>query len=90
MSKMPRLKRTNPANTTKALALAEMRVFTEELAAQFLGVSSSALRLWRAQDKENGSAIGPVFYRAGTRIRYLRSDLDDWINANRSRKAGRE
>jgi len=45
-------------------------------AAQYLGVSDSVLRLWRAQGR------GPVYFRAeGKLIRYRRADLDVWIEA---------
>ena len=47
---------------------------TEREAAKYLGVSASALRLWRARRS------GPNYYRPGSKlIRYRRSDLDGWI-----------
>jgi excisionase family DNA binding protein len=52
---------------------------TEREAAKYVGVSSAAFRLWRAQ------GTGPTYFRAGSKlIRYRRRDLDDWIEARLS------
>ena len=57
------------------------RGFTEEQAAEYLGVSRSFLR----QDRMNGvrehRTPGPKYIRMGKRaIRYLKEDLDAWLN----------
>jgi predicted DNA-binding transcriptional regulator AlpA len=53
---------------------------TSRQAAHYLGVSDAALRLWRSEGK------GPRFFRAGEKlVRYLRRDLDGWIEARLSR-----
>ncbi len=58
------------------------RLFTEEEAADYLGMSRSYLR----QDRMNGSlknqTPGPNFCRFGTMIRYTKEDLDAWIKDN--------
>ena len=43
-------------------------------AARYVGVSPAVFRLWRAE------GTGPTYFRAGSKlIRYLRRDLDGWI-----------
>lgn len=58
------------------------RLFTEEEAADYLGMSRSYLR----QDRTNGTlkhrTPGPNFCRFGTMIRYTKEDLDTWIKNN--------
>jgi predicted DNA-binding transcriptional regulator AlpA len=52
---------------------------TEPEAARYVGVSPAVFRLWRAQ------GTGPTYFRAGSKlIRYLRRDLDGWIEARLS------
>ena len=46
---------------------------TVKEAARVIGVSESALRLWKRQRR------GPRYYRAGRLVRYRKSDLDTWI-----------
>jgi hypothetical protein len=52
-------------------------LFTEHEAACYLSRSCSSLR----RDRKNGG--GPGFIRFGRSIRYLRSELDDYISACR-------
>lgn len=65
----------NKANPNK-------RLFTEQEAAQYLGISRSYLR----QDRMNGTfknrTPGPNFCRFGTMIRYTQEDLNQWIEDN--------
>ena len=54
-------------------------VLTPRQAAQYLGISDSALRLWRSDGR------GPRYFRAGQKlIRYRRVDLDSWIESRLS------
>ena len=56
------------------MATKPQTVLTTKQAAKYLGVSEAALRLWRSEGK------GPRWFKAGVRmVRYLRSDLDLWI-----------
>ncbi|MEO7270425.1 MAG: helix-turn-helix domain-containing protein [Vicinamibacterales bacterium] len=50
---------------------------TEADAADRLGLKVATLRAWRHQHR------GPVFVRLGRAIRYLASDVDDFLRANR-------
>jgi len=53
---------------------------TEQEAARYVGVSPAVFRLWRAE------GTGPTYFRAGSKlIRYLRRDLDGWIEARLSK-----
>lgn len=44
-------------------------------AATYLRVSERSLDLWRAQDR------GPRSHKIGGRLYWLKSDLDEWLNA---------
>ncbi len=46
-------------------------------AAKFLGCTEAALALWRKEGR------GPSFVRVGRLIRYLRSDLTDWLTSRK-------
>ena len=50
---------------------------TETEAAGRLGLKVATLRAWRHQGR------GPAFVRLGRAIRYLRSDIDEFLTANR-------
>ena len=50
---------------------------TEPEAAVRLGLKVATLRAWRHQKK------GPAFLRLGRAIRYLSTDLDEFVQANR-------
>lgn len=51
-------------------------LLTEPQAADFLNLSVRTLQAWRIK------LAGPDFVRAGRAIRYRRSDLVAWIEAN--------
>jgi predicted DNA-binding transcriptional regulator AlpA len=54
----------------------QQSTLTTKNAASYLGISGASSRLWRADNK------GPRYFRAGTKlVRYLRTDLDSWIQA---------
>lgn len=56
---------------------------TEKEAAEYIGMSRSFLR----QDRMNGirekRTPGPKFLKIGRSIRYLKDDLDAWLNQHR-------
>ena len=65
-------------NETSATTSASTREpLTEVEAAARLGLKVATLRAWRHQGR------GPVFVRLGRAIRYLRTDIDDFLVANR-------
>lgn len=51
-------------------------LLNEVRAAEILGLSIRTLQAWRAH------GTGPCFVRAGRAVRYRRSDLGSWIEAN--------
>ena len=57
---------------------------TEQETGKYLGVAPATLRRWRAAGQ------GPLFFRMSTRyIRYMRKDLDKWIQEKREEEAQR-
>jgi excisionase family DNA binding protein len=59
------------------------RGFTEEEAAFYLGVSRSFLRQSRMDGVRKNRTPGPPFVKLGRMIRYVREDLDAWLDAQR-------
>jgi predicted DNA-binding transcriptional regulator AlpA len=58
---------------------------TPRQAANYIGVSDAALRLWRSEGR------GPRFFRAGEKlIRYRRADLDFWVESRLSQSGTSE
>jgi DNA-binding transcriptional regulator YiaG len=70
-----------PAHDSMSNAEAARRnePLTESEAAACLGLKVATLRAWRYQ------ARGPAFVRLGRAIRYLRTDLEQFLAANRHR-----
>lgn len=46
-------------------------------AAEYLGLQPETLDTWRCRGG------GPAFFKAGRLVRYLRSDLDEWLLSRR-------
>jgi predicted DNA-binding transcriptional regulator AlpA len=63
--------------TTGLLGPSANEPLTEALAAARLGLKVATLRAWRHQGR------GPAFVRLGRAIRYLSSDVDQFLSANR-------
>lgn len=62
----------------------EKKLLGEKDAARFLGLSVFTLRNWRHQVR------GPAYVRLGLRaIRYRLTDLEDFVDSSRIRRAGR-
>ena len=55
----------------------------EQDAAHYLGMSRSFLRQSRMNSNPRGRTPGPAFIRQGRAIRYLVTDLDNWLQQNR-------
>jgi hypothetical protein len=62
-----------------SVARASEEPLTEVNAAGRLGLKVATLRAWRHQRR------GPAFVRLGRAVRYLPSDLDEFLSANRHR-----
>jgi excisionase family DNA binding protein len=59
------------------------RGFTEKEAAEYVGFSPSTLRQGRMTGARDGRIKTPPYVRNGRSIRYLREDLDRWLEENR-------
>ena len=66
-------------HTDAALAPNAREPLTESEAALRLGLKVATLRAWRHQGR------GPAFVRLGRAVRYLATDIEDFLIANRCR-----
>ena len=55
----------------------------EKEAAEYIGMSRSFLRQGRMNGYRESHTPTPPFIRIGCAIRYLKSDLDEWLQKNR-------
>ena len=60
----------------------EQRALSEAQAATYINMSRSFLRQDRMNGPREGRTPGPRFIRIGCRIRYLKDDLDSWLESN--------
>lgn len=67
-------------NTSTAPTLALAESLTEGDAAARLGLKVATLRAWRHRSK------GPAFVRLGRAVRYLSTDLDEFLRATDTRR----
>jgi predicted DNA-binding transcriptional regulator AlpA len=58
-------------------------VFNEPEAAAYLGVSRASLRRGRMEGKREKRLPPPPFIRLGRSIKYLKSDLDAYLQSHR-------
>lgn len=54
---------------------------TEKEAAKYIGMSPSYLRRDRCEGKIKSRTPGPPFLKIGKAVRYLKKDLDNWLDA---------
>ena len=57
----------------------DRQCLTEHEASRYIGMSRS----WLAQARMRGDAETPPFLKIGRSVRYLRSDLDQWLAERR-------
>lgn len=55
----------------------------EQDAATYIGYSVAFLRQSRSEGHRNGRTPAPPFIKVGRSVRYLRKDLDAWLEENR-------
>lgn len=60
---------------------AEKRALTEIEASEYIGMSRSYLRQSRMDGQIGKRKPAPPFIKIGRTIRYLKEDLDDWLNS---------
>ena len=58
-------------------------IYTEKEAAQYIGMSKYFLQRDRSCGVTSGRTPGPAFIKMGRSVRYLKDDLDQWINQHR-------
>lgn len=68
---------TNLDHVAEAAVASNVEPLTEVAAARRLGLKVATLRAWRRQQR------GPVYVRLGRAVRYLTSDVDDFLRASR-------
>ncbi|PKF78223.1 DNA-binding protein [Vibrio sp. vnigr-6D03] len=63
-----------PSNTKRA--------FTEQETAEYIGMSRSFLRQARMEGQRKNRTIAPPFIKIGRAVRYLKEDLDLWLESH--------
>jgi len=65
------------------------RAYTDSEAAEYIGMSETFLRQSRIEGDRPNRTPGPPWVKIGRSVRYLKEDLDAWLEAHRiDRKAG--
>ena len=59
----------------------------EQQASTYIGMSVPYLRADRMNGRREGRTLGPPFVKIGRTVRYLRKDLDAWLQAHRVDRA---
>lgn len=62
-------------------------ILKEKDAAEYIGMSRSFLRQDRMNGFRENRTPGPKFLKIGRSIRYLKEDLDEWLNQHRINRA---
>jgi predicted DNA-binding transcriptional regulator AlpA len=57
------------------------RAFTEKEAAKYIGMSRSFLAQSRMEGQRKNRTPAPPYIKIGRSIRYLRDDLDSWLES---------
>lgn len=58
----------------------DKRVFTEIETADYIGMSRSFLRQSRMEGHRDNRTPAPPFIKIGRSVRYLKDDLDSWLD----------
>ncbi len=56
---------------------------TEQDAARYIGFSAMFLRQSRMHGRRRSRTPGPPYVKVGRSVRYLRPDLDEWLQTHR-------
>ncbi|MGF1749533.1 helix-turn-helix transcriptional regulator [Vibrio cionasavignyae] len=59
------------------------RAYTEQETAEYIGMSRSFLRQSRMEGQRKNRTIAPPFIKIGRAVRYLKEDLDGWLESHR-------
>ncbi|WP_237363581.1 helix-turn-helix transcriptional regulator [Vibrio marisflavi] len=63
----------------------EKRAYTEQETSLYIGMSRSFLRQSRMEGQRRNRAIAPPFIKIGRAVRYLKEDLDQWLDDQQKR-----
>ncbi|QIA66028.1 helix-turn-helix domain-containing protein [Vibrio astriarenae] len=58
----------------------EKRAYTEQETAAYIGMSRSFLRQSRMEGQRKNRTVAPPFIKIGRAVRYLKEDLDQWLD----------
>ncbi len=58
------------------------RVYTEQETALYIGMSRSFLRQARMEGQRKNRTAAPPFIKIGRAVRYLKEDLDQWLDSH--------
>jgi predicted DNA-binding transcriptional regulator AlpA len=61
----------------------QQEALKEQQASAYIGMSVPYLRTDRMNGHREGRTPGPPFLKIGRTVRYLRTDLDAWLQAHR-------
>ncbi|MCY9869683.1 helix-turn-helix transcriptional regulator [Vibrio barjaei] len=62
-------------------ATIEKRAYTEQETSAYIGMSRSFLRQARMEGQRKNRTSAPPFIKIGRAVRYLKEDLDLWLDA---------
>lgn len=62
-------------------ATVEKRAYTEQETAAYIGMSRSFLRQARMEGQRKNRTVAPPFIKIGRAVRYLKEDLDLWLDS---------
>ncbi len=62
-----------------SIATVEKRAYTEQETAAYIGMSRSFLRQARMEGQRRNRTVAPPFIKIGRAVRYLKEDLDRWL-----------
>ncbi|MUH73631.1 helix-turn-helix transcriptional regulator [Psychrosphaera haliotis] len=57
------------------------RSYTEKEVSEYIGMSRSFLRQSRMDGNRDNRTPAPPFIKVGRAVRYLKEDLDNWLNS---------
>ena len=62
--------------------LTQKRAYTEQETATYIGMSRSFLRQSRMEGHRKNRTDAPPFIKIGRAVRYLKEDLDQWLESH--------
>lgn len=62
------------------------RAYTEQETSLYIGMSRSFLRQARMEGHRNNRTKAPKFIKVGRSVRYLKEDLDQWLDGHVKRE----